>query len=63
MVKKHDEKLRSILQKMFSLKEDNAAPEEIRDRLLSGGKITGTNMCVLIPCIILAVLKVTGNLE
>lgn len=39
---------------MFSLKEDAASHEEIRDRLLSGGKITGTNMCVLICAMIIA---------
>nr|MCR5546742.1 DUF389 domain-containing protein [Lachnospiraceae bacterium] len=33
---------------MFSLHEDSASHQEIKDRLLDGGKITGTNMCVLI---------------
>lgn len=53
-IKKNDEKLRLIFKRMFSLKEDTAAPEEIRARLLSGGKITGTNMCVLICAMIIA---------
>ena len=48
------EKLKTSVRKMFSLKEDAASHEEIRDRLLSGGKITGTNMCVLICAMIIA---------
>ena len=54
MIIKHDERLRTIFRNMFSLKEDTATHEEIRDRLLSGGKITGTNMCVLICAMIIA---------
>ncbi len=61
MMKKQDEKIRSILKKMFSLKEDTAPPEEIRDRLLSGGKITGTNMCVLICAMIIASVGLNVN--
>lgn len=48
------EKLKTILKKMSSLKEDAASHEEIRDRLLSGGVITGTNMCVLICAMVIA---------
>ena len=51
---KHKEKVRSVLKNMFSLKEDTATHEEIRDRLISGGKITGTNMCVMICAIVIA---------
>ena len=54
MSTKHEEKLRSFVKRMFSLKEDTATHEEIRDRLLSGGKITGTNMCVMICAILIA---------
>ncbi len=39
---------------MFSLKADSASHEEIRDRLISGGQITGTNMCVLICAMVIA---------
>ena len=39
---------------MFSLKADTASHEEIRDRLISGGQITGTNMCVLICAMVIA---------
>lgn len=48
------EKLTAIFKKMFSLKEDAASHEEIRERLLSSGKITGTNMCVLICAMVIA---------
>jgi len=48
------EKLKTTLQNMFSLKADSATHEEIRERLISGGKITGTNMCVLICAMVIA---------
>lgn len=48
------EKIKTILQNMFSLKADTASHEEIRERLLSGGQITGTNMCVLICAMVIA---------
>ena len=50
------EKMRTILNNMFSLKADTASHEEIRDRLLSGGQITGTNMCVLICAMVIVLL-------
>ena len=46
--------LKEHVKKMYSLKEDTASNDEIRDRLLSGGKITGTNMCVMVCAIIIA---------
>ncbi len=45
---------KSILKEMFSLKADTASHDEIRDRLIGGGKITGTNMCVLICAMVIA---------
>ena len=38
----------------FSLSEDSASNDEIRERLLDGGKITGTNMCVLVCAMVIA---------
>ena len=35
----------TVLKEMFSLKADSASHDEIRDRLIGGGQITGTNMC------------------
>ena len=46
--------MKTMLKNMFSLKADTASHEEIRERLLSGGKITGTNMCVLICAMVIA---------
>ncbi len=48
------EPLKKTIRKWFSITEDAASHEEIRDRLLSGGKITGTNMCVMLCAIIIA---------
>lgn len=48
------EKLRSAFRRIFSISEDRASNDEIRDRLVSGGKVTGTNMCVMICAILIA---------
>ena len=48
------EKLKTVVKNMFSLKADTASHEEIRERLIAGGKITGTNMCVLICAMVIA---------
>nr|WP_316624527.1 DUF389 domain-containing protein [uncultured Ruminococcus sp.] len=48
------EKMKTIFKNMFSLKADVASHEEIREHLLQGGKITGTNMCVLICAMVIA---------
>lgn len=49
-----DESISEHIKKAFSLKEDTASNEEIRSRLLDGGKITGTNMCVLVCAMVIA---------
>ncbi len=46
--------LKEKIKKTFSLKEDSASNDEIRKRLLDGGKVTGTNMCVLVCAMIIA---------
>lgn len=48
------EPVRQTIRRVFSITEDSASHEEIRDRLLSGGKVTGTNMCVMICAIVIA---------
>ena len=45
---------RYALKKAFSLEEDSATHEEIKKRIISGGQVTGTNMCVLICAILIA---------
>lgn len=42
------------IKKMFSLSEDSASNVEIRSRLLDGGGVTGTNMCVLVCAMVIA---------
>jgi uncharacterized hydrophobic protein (TIGR00271 family) len=52
-----NEKKETIIMKfkrIFSIKDDSASNEEIRTRLLDGGQVTGTNMCVLICAMIIA---------
>ena len=56
MTAKKDEKetIKEKIRKTFSLSEDSASNEEIRSRLLDGGKVTGTNMCVLVCAMVIA---------
>ena len=49
-----NETIKEKIRKAFSLSEDSASHEEIRARLLDGGKITGTNMCVLVCAMVIA---------
>jgi uncharacterized hydrophobic protein (TIGR00271 family) len=51
--RKH-ESIAQTVRSAFSLTEDKADNEEIRDRLLSGGKVTGTNLCVMICAMVIA---------
>ena len=55
------EKMKTVLRNMFSLKADSASHEEIRERLISGGKLTGTNMCVLICAMVIASVGLNMN--
>ena len=49
------------VKEIFSLHEDAASHEEIRDRLLSGGRVTGTNMVVMICSIGIASVGLNMN--
>ena len=42
------------VRKIFSISEGSTTHEEIKERLLDGGKVTGTNMCVMICAILIA---------
>ena len=53
-MKEQDETLKEKIKKAFSLSEDSASHEEIRERLMDGGKLTGTNMCVLVCAMVIA---------
>lgn len=48
------ETIKDKIKQAFSIKEDSASNEEIRSRILDGGKVTGTNMCVLVCAMIIA---------
>ncbi|WP_296853165.1 DUF389 domain-containing protein [uncultured Methanobrevibacter sp.] len=51
--KDQNETVTGRIRKMFSLSEDSASYKEIRTRLLDGGQVTGTNMCVLVCAMVI----------
>ena len=53
--------MKKVLKNMFSLSADTASYEEIRDRLLTGGKVTGTNMVVMMCAILIASVGLNTN--
>ena len=53
--------MKNVLKNMFSLSADTASYEEIRDRLLTGGKVTGTNMVVMMCAILIASVGLNTN--
>ncbi len=53
--------LKDIIRGAFSIKADTAEPEIIRERILSGGKVTGTNMVIMICAIMIASVGLTVN--
>ena len=50
----HEQTVKEKLKMAFSLSADSASNDEIRSRLLDGGKVTGTNMCVLVCAMVIA---------
>ena len=57
----HEETFKEKIKRMFSLSEDSASNDEIRKRLLDGGKVTGTNMCVLVCAMVIASVGLNMN--
>ena len=53
-LKKQNETMKEKVRMAFSLSEDSVSHDEIKSRLLDGGKVTGTNMCVLVCAMIIA---------
>lgn len=49
------------LRKVFSIRDDVANHEEIKERILSGGRFTGTNMVIMICAIIIASIGLNTN--
>ena len=54
-------KIQLQFKEIFSLKWDNASPEEIRSTVISGSKLQGTNMCILILAIFIASIGLNMN--
>ena len=53
-LKEQNETMKEKVRNAFSLSADSASHEEIRERLLDGGQLTGTNMCVLVCAMVIA---------
>lgn len=49
------------LRNMFSLRWDMADPEEIHNTIISGAKLQGTNMCILMLAILIASIGLNMN--
>lgn len=61
MEKYQNETIKEKIKKAFSLSEDSASNDEIRTRLLDGGQVTGTNMCVLVCAMVIASVGLNMN--
>lgn len=53
--------LGEIFGEMFSIKKDVATKEQIRDNLVGGGHVSGTNMCLLVLAIFIASIGLNVN--
>ena len=53
--------VKEILKDAFSLQNDTAEQEEIKNRLMDGGQVTGTNMCILMLAIFIASIGLNMN--
>lgn len=53
--------LGEIFGEMFSIKKDVASPNQIKETLVSGGHVTGTNMCLLVFAIFIASIGLNVN--
>lgn len=53
--------LKEIFHEMFSIRKDVATREQIRESLISGGRVTGTNTCLLVLAILIASIGLNVN--
>lgn len=53
--------IKAVLKDAFSLKDDTADHDEIRDRLIEGGQVTGSNMGILMLAILIASIGLNMN--
>lgn len=56
-----NERVRDLIRRIFSLSGDVAEYNEIRQRMADGGKVTGTNMCILMLAIFVASIGLNMN--
>lgn len=49
-----NETIKQKFKRIFSITDDSASQSEIRTRILDGGQVTGTNMCVLVCAMVIA---------
>lgn len=55
------EQVRQVLKKAFNIHGDSASYEEIEERILSGGEVRGTNLCILVLAIFIASIGLNMN--
>ncbi len=60
-MKRKNEKIGITIKRMFSISKDVASNDEIKERLLSGGQVTGTNMVVMVCAILIASVGLNNN--
>ncbi|MCI6729444.1 MAG: DUF389 domain-containing protein [Clostridiales bacterium] len=53
--------MKAKVKEAFSLRRDTAGYEEIRERMVSGGSVTGTNLCILMLAILIASIGLNMN--
>lgn len=53
--------IKELLASLFNLESDSATPEQIREDILNGSRLRGTNMCILILAIFIASIGLNMN--
>lgn len=59
--KKRRTRIKNALRLFFNLEHDTAEYDTIRERIVDGGRVTGTNMCVLVLAILIASIGLNMN--
>ena len=53
--------MKEKLKRAFSLDHDTTSYDEIRERIIDGGRVTGTNLCILMLAILIASIGLNMN--
>lgn len=56
-----ESRLKDAVKQMFSIHGDSAEHDEIKERIVSGGRVTGTNLVILIMAILIASVGLNMN--